>query len=175
MTKIKQMLKILLCSTLISVFYVSTIFLSDMISIMSLMFAILYSAIIAFMYLIMLVSDKRKKILIKWIFSLPISFLCFQYFWKTHYAIRALNWIIPDYGRQSAGGSFAGSVLIIIFSVFCLIAIIASVFIRPKDYSKFEKIQLIAGTVIGIIIFCVVILLEKRFPSYYDVMMNIFS
>ncbi|MGM9978256.1 MAG: hypothetical protein ACI33J_05615 [Clostridium sp.] len=175
MTKIKLMLKILLCSTLISVFFVSTIFLSDIISIINLMIAIIYSAIGAFMYFSMLISDKRKIILIKWIFSLPISFFYLQYFWKTHYAIRALNWIIPSYGRQSAGGSFSGFVLIIIFSVLCLVGIIASGFIKPKDYSKYEKIQLIVGTVVGITIFFAVIFLEKQFPSYYNVMINIIS
>ena len=56
-----------------------------------------------------------------------------------------------------------------------LFGIIASGFIRPRDYRKYEKIQIIVGIVIGITIFFTVIILEKQFPSYYNVMININS
>lgn len=167
--------KIALCSAVISVSFTSAVFLSNIVSIASPMLAIVYLFIVAAFYAGMLISETGKIIFVKWMLSLPISFVCFQYFWKTHYSIRALNWMLSDYGKQSAGGSFAGFVMLIIQLVLCLFAIIVAVSVKPRNYRKFEKIQLVSGIVFGIVNVITVVILEMQFPSYQAVMQYINS
>ena len=62
------------------------------------------------LYAMILRSDKYIGAIKKWLLSLPISYLIFQYFWKTNYAVRALNWVFNDYGEQSEAGNFTGIV-----------------------------------------------------------------
>jgi len=118
------------------------------------------------LYSIALVSKNKKIWLLKWGASIPFSYFVLQYFWNTHYSIRALNWVFPDYGRDTAGGRFAGSALFMIFSVMCLICGIITFFIKIKNYDKFRKIQFIVTLSSAVLIVCTVLILEKQFPSY---------
>ena len=167
--------KTVLCSALMSVSFTSAVFLSNIVSVVNPIFAIVYLIIVAAFYAGMLISETGKIIFVKWMLSLPISFVCFQYFWKTHYSIRALNWMLPDYGNQSAGGNFAGSVMLIIQLVLCLFAVFVAVSVKPWDYRKFEKIQLVSGIVFGIVNVITVVILEMQFPSYQTIMQYINS
>lgn len=80
-----------------------------------------------------------------------------------------------DYGNQSAGGNFAGFVMLIILLVLCLLAINVAVSVKPGNYRKFEKIQLVSGIVFGIVNVITVVILEMQFPSYQAVMQYINS
>lgn len=164
----KNFCKICLCSIMLSVLYVSSLFISEIISYKSTILSYAYLCAISLIYSLLLISENQKHAVSKWLISIPFSYLILQYFWKTHYSIRALNWVIPYYGRQTAGGNFAGFISMIFFSVLCLIGIIISLNITPKEkeFKKFGRIQLSIGCISVIIIVLVVIILEKQFPSY---------
>ena len=151
----------------ISVFYVSTIFIVNIVSgRYNFAAAVIYMVLAAVLYGITLVSRNKKEWLLKFGASLPFSLLCLQYFRLTDYSVRALNWVFPDYGLPSAGGRFASSFLFVIFSVMCLICLMVSLFIRIKDYARFSKIQLVITSVCVILIVSIVLILERQFPSY---------
>lgn len=173
MIKKMNLFKIALFAGLSAVFYVSSLFISDIISFKSTILAFIYILVIAFVYGMSLVSEERKSVIIKWLLSIPLSYLVLQYFWKTHYSIRALNWIFPDYGRQTSGGNFAGFILMIFFSVLCLAGGIAALSFKPENYESFEKIQISVSCIFGVIIIFAVIFLERQFPSYAHILSNL--
>ena len=109
----------------LAVMYVSSIYLIAAISYKSVTGAVIYALFIAAAYFLTLISPDKKKWLLKYLLSVPLSFGVIWYFWLTEYSVRALNWTYPDYGRFSAGGNFNGLVQVISFSALCLVAIIA--------------------------------------------------
>ena len=165
----------MICSATMSSVFVSAIFLSVIISIASDLFVLPYLLLVSLIYAAMLLSESKKIVLLKWIVSLPLSYLCFNYFWKTNYSIRALNWMISGYGKQSAGGNFAGFLLLIFLLFLCLCGMIFAFSKSSEKITPYTKIQLIVGTMILILIVMVVIYLETLFPSYKDVMAQIYS
>lgn len=166
MIKKMNLLKIVLFAGLSAVFYVSSLFISDIIFLKSTILAFIYILVIAFLYGMSLVSEERKGVIIKWLLSVPLSYLVLQYFWKTHYSVRALNWILPDYGRQTGGGNFSGFILMMFFSVLCLASGISALSFKPENYKAFEKIQMSVSCIFGVIIVISVIFMERQFPSY---------
>lgn len=165
----------MICSATMSLVFVSAIFLSEIISIASDLFVLPYLLLVSLIYAAMLLSESKKIVLLKWIVSLPLSYLCFNYFWKTNYSIRALNWMISGYGKQSAGANFAGFLLLIFLLFLCLCGMIFASSKSSEKIKPYTKIQLIAGTMILILIVMVIVYLETLFPSYKDVMVHIYS
>lgn len=164
---IKGVVSAVVSAVEISVFYVSTIFIGDIISNkFGFAAAVVYMVFAAVLYGFSLISGNKKEWLLKFGVSVPFSILCFLYFWLTNYSVRALNWVFPDYGLPSAGGQFAGAFLFVIFSVMCLICLIISLFIRIKNYDRFRKIGLAATSVFAVLIVCAVLILERQFPAY---------
>ena len=88
--------------------------------------------VVAVIYAVMLLSENRKTLLLKWVLTLPFSFLCLEYFWQTHYSVRALNWMTEGYGKQSAGGNFAGFLFLVLLFVLCISAKIKLSQLREK-------------------------------------------
>ena len=80
----------IICSATMSVITVSAIFLAEIIGIANELFRLPYLLVVAVIYAAMLLSESKKQLLLKWVLSLPFSFFCFEYFWQTHYSIRAL-------------------------------------------------------------------------------------
>lgn len=157
---------VLLCSAVMSVFYVPTLFLEDIISWKTDKLVFVYIGFMAVLYGAMLISGSKTEFVLKWVFSLPLSFLVLNYFWKTKFAIRSLNWVFPGYGRQSAGGGFAWMVVMFFFTAFCGIALFIALLIEPKKIKVFERIQLCVGVITAVFIVITVIRLEQHFPSY---------
>ncbi len=169
----KEFLHILLCSVLLAVFSVPTLFLGQIISYKYDVLQFIYCGLMAVLYFFMILSDKLVKILIKWLISLPVSYLLFLYFWKTDYAVRALNWIFEGYGKMSAGGGFAFLFYLGVFCFFYALSILLSVFcvypIKVSNYDRLKKIQLYVGSVTGVTVIAVTLLLESVFPSYSSI------
>lgn len=169
----KEFLHILLCSVLLAVFSVPTLFLGQIISYKFDILQFVYCGLMAILYALMIKSDKLVKVFLKWIISLPVSYLLFLYFWKTNYAVRALNWIFEGYGKMSAGGGFAFLFYLGAFCFFYAFAILFSVFcvypIKVLNYDQLKKFQFCVGSVIGIIVIAVILLLESVFPSYSSI------
>jgi hypothetical protein len=165
----------IICSATMASVIVSAIFLSEIISISNYLSVFPYLVLVAIIYAIMLLSESKKNILLKWLISLPFSYLCISYFWRTNYSIRALNWMIPGYGKQSAGGNFANFVTIIFLLFLCLGGILFASCMSSVKMKPYIKKQSLVGILIQIVIVIVVIYLETLFPSYNDVMANIYS
>ena len=166
MDKKKELLKMPLFSLLLAIFYVSAIFVSDIISYKSIILAFIYIALSAVLYDVAFVSPEKKIALYKWLLSLPLSYLVFQYFWQTDYAIRALNWVFPGYGKASAGGNFAGFIQLMLLSGLCIAGGAAGLFITPKNWKSFARVQLIVCIFFGLCIIAAVVCMERSFPSY---------
>lgn len=164
-----EILNVFLCSVLLAVFFVPTLFLGDLISYKFNILPFIYGGLMAALYALMMKSDKAIESLAKWGLSLPISYLILQYFWKTDYAVRSLNWAIKGYGRQSAGGAFAGGFYMAAFCAFCVIAVLGICQLKLKNRKLFKRIQICAGSVTGLVIVAVTLLLERSFPSYSDI------
>lgn len=169
----KELLHTLLCSVLLAVFSVPTLFLGQIMSYIYDVLPFVYCALMAILYALMIKSDKMLKILIKWGISLPVSYLLFLYFWKTNYAVRALNWIFEGYGNMSAGGGFAFLFYLGVFCVFYAISVLLSVCwvypIKALNYNKLRKLQLCVGPAVGITVIAVTLILESRFPTYSSI------
>jgi len=116
-------------------------------------------------YLFAMIGKDKKNILIKWLISIPVSLLIWWSFIRCEYSIRALNWIIPGYGRRSAGGNFAGAFNLVILSSLCLCGIVISLFVRPKKYERFRRIQLPVCMILMVMIIAAIFILESQFPS----------
>jgi hypothetical protein len=170
-----KIINTIICSATMASVMVSAIFLSEIISISNYLFVFPYLVLVAVIYAIMLLSESKKNILLKWLLSLPLSYLCINYFWKTNYSIRALNWIIPDYGKSSVGGDFSNFLLLIFLLFLCLLGIISAFCISSAKIKSYIKKQSLVGILIQIIIVIIVIYLETLFPSYNDVMTTIYS
>jgi hypothetical protein len=161
-----EILKAVMYSAIISVLFVSAVFLADIISYGSTVLSIAYIILTAAMYGFCLISRNRIIWLIKWGASLPLSYIVFKYFQTYHYSIRALNRAFPGYGRQTAGGAFAKVGRFYILAFFCAVTGIAAMFIKPKSFDKFGKVQLIIALAAAGATIAAVLMLERQFPPY---------
>lgn len=161
---------VVLCSAIMAVFFVSGIFLSDLISMKTnLIVTFAYITLVSALYGAMLVGSPNVEFLIKWALSLPISYLVINWFWKTQFAVRSLNWVFRGYERQSMGGKFAGFMLLMSLMLGCLIAMAVSLRIKPKNTQLFRRIQLCAGVALTAVIIAVCVHLEGQFPTYEEI------
>lgn len=165
MNKSKEILNTVALACSASVFYVTAIFLSEIISIKSTFLALAYIVATGLVYLFAMIGKDKKNVLIKWLISIPVSLLIWWFFIRSEYSLRALNWVIPEYGRRSAGGNFAGLFNLVILSSLCLCGIVGSLFVRPKNYERFRKIQLPVCMILMVMIIAAVFILERQFPS----------
>ena len=160
----------IICSATMSVITVSAIFLAEIIGIANELFRLPYLLVVAVIYAAMLLSESKKQLLLKWVLSLPFSFFCFEYFWQTHYSIRALNWIIEGYGTQSAGGNFSGFIVLILLLVLCFAGMIFAYSKSSEKIKRYIKVQSLTGIWIFMLMIIVVAYLETQFPAYHDVL-----
>ena len=162
----KNLLKNIILSFELSIIFVSAVFLSQIISYKNNFLALAYIVFTSLIYGFAMISKYKKEVLLKWGLSIPFSYIAIQYFWITHYSVRALNWAFPSYGKQTAGGDFSGFVLLLFLSVSCLICGALSRSVSVKDYSAFQKIQIIVISIIVLFTVAAVLILEQQFPAY---------
>ena len=164
---IKSFTSVIVSAVEMSVFYVTALFIVDIIgSKYGFSASVFYMLFAACLYGFALAAGNKKEWLLKFAASIPFSFFVFLYFWRTDYSVRALNWLFPDYGLPSAGSRTASSILFVIFSVMCLICLLISLFIKIKDPGRFRKTQLVITSVFAVLIISAVLILERQFPSY---------
>lgn len=155
---------VLACSA--SVYYVSAIFLSEIISFKSTILTLLYVIATGFIYLFAMISKDSKTVLLKWLISIFSGAGVWWCFIRCDYSIRAINWAIPGYGPHfSAGGNFAGTCKLLTLSFLCFGGIIISLIIKPKHYERFRKVQIPVSIAFTVLIIAVAIILERQFPS----------
>lgn len=95
----------------------------------------------------------------------------YQYFYMTNYTLRALNWVLPGYGKPSAGGSFASVMLLLFLLTTCFITAVSTNVSQHKikDDLKFKRLfrlKTVVCTIICIGIIAAILLLERQFPRY---------
>ncbi|MBO4637500.1 MAG: hypothetical protein J5685_10185 [Clostridiales bacterium] len=149
----------------LAVIYVSSVYLIDAISYNSEVWAMIYALFIAVAYCLTLISPDKKRWLLKYLLSIPLSFGVNMYFVMTDYSLRALNRAIPDYGRPSAGGNMAGFIRLMSFSVLCLVALIVSLFFKPRKGKTFGKFQNAACIAVTVAVVAAVLILQSQFPD----------
>ena len=149
--------------------FVSTVFISELISYGNSEAGIIYILISALLYGICIISNKKSICIIKWVASVLFSYYIIQYFWNTDFAIRSLNWVFPEYGNQSAGGKFAGMILLEIQMFIYLICALAGMMIKVKNYKKITIIQLAISALFSVGISFSVIVLESIFPKMTEI------
>lgn len=166
MSKATTILKNSLLSLSAALIFVSTIFLSNMVAVKNTALSLIIIFVAAVVYGLTLKSSTTKSVLWKWVVSLPLAYLILQYFWATHYAVRSLNWLLPRYGQSNAGGRTAGAVLLLVFTVLCIIAVGIAQYAVPKWSKRFAHIQWITALVMAVAVIVIVLVLEQQFPSY---------
>lgn len=166
---------VVLCAAAMSVFFVTTLFLADIISWKNDKAVFIYLIVMAVLYGVM-ISGHFVYYFIKWVISLPLSYLIINYFWITNYAVRSLNWMFPGYGKMSAGGGFALGVITVGFVIACFISMgiafflsAASLGVKAENIAVFEKIQLGLGVLLSVFIIALTVTLERKFPSYESI------
>ena len=164
--KRKEILTAVALAWVLAVLFVSAVFLSAVISYSGVLPAYACIILTAAVYGIAMISQSYKIALLKWGLSVPFSVPVLLYFWKTNYAVRALNWKYPDYGTSSAGGNFAGFSLLVFLAVSCLIAGIAGLCANEQKYEKRKKAQYIISFGAAAVTVAVVLLLQMQFPPY---------
>ena len=167
--------KAIVSGLFLSVLFVSSFFVSEIISYKSLLLSFIYTAITAAVYMTLMISERKSVCLLKFGLSVSLSFLVIQYFWDTHYSVRALNWVFPGYGNQSAGGRFAGFVLLLYHLILFLIGCITGFIVKPKKYEHFEKAILLTGFAFTLVTVLSVLKMEQDFPSYEQIMLYSYS
>lgn len=167
---------VVLCSAAMSVFFVTTLFLADIISWKNDKAALAYGIFMVVLYGVMVSGSRIAEYFIKWAISLPLSYFVINYFWKTNYAVRSLNWMFPGYGKMSAGGGFALGVMTVGFVIACLVSMgiafflsAASLGVKTEKIAVFEKIQLCVGCLLSVFIIALTVTLERKFPSYESI------
>ncbi|MBR3630682.1 MAG: hypothetical protein IKN55_09495 [Oscillospiraceae bacterium] len=164
-----KLLKIFLASAVMAVQYVSAIFLTEAISYKSNVLMLLYTVLTAGVWTLVLLSEDTRTVLAKWLFSVPLCYPVLLCYWNTHYAVRALNWAFPGYGRQSAGGGFAGAMLLLLLTALCTVGLIAALARHPKPDQKAEAIRLCIGGGCTLAVIAGAVLLATQFPPYPDI------
>ncbi len=126
----------------------------------------------ALFYGAVIFSDSLKQALIKYAISLPVNFLLFSWFIKIDFSRRALNWIFPYYGESSAGGNFAGFVLLSALGFAYIVAIVAGLcctkFVKNGKVRAaifaIQKCGLVISILVLILTFYINAVMRPKFP-----------
>lgn len=162
-------IEVILSAFLIAIQFSAAVYLGEIISYAGLVPALLYLVLTAAVYMLLLLSEKKVEALAKWFLSMPLCNLVMLYFWNTNYAVRALNWVYPGYGMQSAGGKFTASGLLLVQAALCGIGVIAAVSRPQKPDQKATAIRLCIGGGCTLAVIAAALLLETQFPPYEQV------
>ena len=156
-----------------AVLFVSAIFLTEIISasVKSIYPEFVYIGFVAIAYGFDFVSSDIKRSLLRFGMSIPFSYLVLQYFWRTDYYIRSLNWIMPEYGMHQSGGSaFVGTFRLFIQIAACFMMGCIGLGLNQRNYVVSEKLQVVVSISATLALILFVVTLEKRFPSMQEIL-----
>lgn len=116
-------------------------------------------------------SRTVKQALAKIALSVPFTVLFWYLQIKIKFSVRALNWIIPNHGKSSAGGNFSGFVILCSLALFGFIALIISTVLSSAEFP--EKVQAVIFNLqkylimpLCVFIIAVIIVLNNIMPMY---------
>ena len=155
----------------LAIMYVSAAFLLDVVEgKYDLLGVIIFGCFIALIYMFTLISEKRKTVLSKWLLSIPLAVPVWYWFVRNDFAVRALNWVHPGYGRQSGGGAFASVFIGMIFAGMCLAALVISLIFRCKIPLWLKRAQIIVAVLASVTLAVAVNVLMRSFPAIAEIM-----
>ena len=161
----EEILKIVTLACSAAVFFVSPLFLLEVIVDNHTLLTLFYIVASGFIYLLALIDKNKKTIFLKWLLSIPIAVFIWWTFVRCEYDLRAINWVNPGYGRRSAGGTILPGLMMLLLTILCFIGFIISIFVKPKQNERLRKIQfLICISLMGVIVI-VAYTLAILFPS----------
>ena len=160
----------------ISVIFVSGIFMFILLSCEALPLAFLYLAMSAALVGFCFASKDPFEWVTKVLMCIPFSALAFVFFWKTHFAVRAVNWVFPGHGSESGASRSASGLLLLMYGAACLVcALVALSSSSPeneKERKYIGKTQIKIGSVTAGIVAVLVVLLALVFPPMSQVIVK---
>lgn len=121
-------------------------------------------------------SETVGQAVLKWVISLPMTFICWIYLVKVRFSIRLLNWTVRDYGEPYAGDSmfFMFMLLIHLAAVGCALGIglvMSGLSKRAKSEKNIRAVSTIKKVcgAAALIIAAAVLLLDMAMPAYRSV------
>lgn len=119
---------------------------------------------------IAVISGSPKTAALKWLLSLPFSAVMQLHLANSQFSLRSLNMMIPDYGKPSAGGGFAGFILLCIMAAsqlfFLLSGILVSAAAKNAASRKITSAAKTAVLAVCILIVLTVLFLDLTMPPY---------
>lgn len=109
----------------------------------------------AVFYGLAMLSRTWSHTLIKFGISVIAAIPVYQYFYMTNYTLRALNWVLPGYGKPSAGGGFASVILLMFLLIACFITTVLGIVFQQEiiDDSKFQRLIRLKTVICTIIMY----------------------
>lgn len=128
-------------------------------------------AISAFITGLSVYSTTLRQAFAKIILSVPFTVLFWYLQIEMEFSIRSINWIIPDYGKSSAGGNFANFVILcsLAFSGFLsllIFMILSYEKIPEKIQTVLLNLQKYLALPLCIAVIVLIIVLNNIMPMY---------
>lgn len=118
-------------------------------------------------------GESVKSAALKWLLSLPITFILIVFFRGSNFYLRALNWAIPDYGEASMGGLWASGFLLICHAAASFFSLLLGLGmsslrkdIKSEKIIKFITISEKICAVVSIAIVLTVMVFDISMPPY---------
>lgn len=132
---------------------------------------IVIPVISAFLTGLSVYSKSLKQSFAKIILSIPFTVLFWYLQIKIKFSIRALNWIIPNYGNSSAGGNFANFIILCSLAFCGFIALIIFTVLSAVNFSEKKQtvllnLQKYIALPVCIAVIAVIIVLNNIMPIY---------
>ena len=175
--KVTSGLKIILGAIQISILFLPVHFLNEILSLKTdLVFIPMYAVplLCGVASFIAVYSETVRASVLKFILSVPITVLFWRVQIEMQFSIRALNWVLPGYGKPSAGGNFASFILLCSLAFFVFVGVIFGIiFSREKLTERKQKILfLIQNSVVSFICIGIaagIAILNNIMPEYHYV------
>ena len=167
----KERISTIVSAACLAVMYISAAFLLDVVSAKyDTKGVLVFAVLIAFIYMVTLISEKRRTVLAKWLLSVPFVVPVWYWFVRNDFAVRALNWVHPGYGRPSGGGAFASAFMLIVFTSMCLAAFLLSLIFKWKLSSGIKRTQIAVAVLTSVAFAVIVNVLLRSFPTIVEIM-----
>lgn len=132
---------------------------------------IVIPVISAFLTGLSVYSKSLKQSFAKIILSIPFTVLFWYLQIKIKFSIRALNWIIPNYGNSSAGGNFSNFIILCSLAFCGFIALIIFTVLSAVNFSEKKQtvllnLQKYTALPVCIAVIAVIIVLNNIMPIY---------
>lgn len=126
---------------------------------------------VAVFYGLAMLSRTWRHTFIKFGISVIAAIPVYQYFYMANYTFRALNWVLPGYGKPSASNGFASVMLLLFLLTACFVTAVSTNVSQQKikydlKFKRLFRLKTVVCTIICIGIIAAILIMERRFPVY---------